>query len=46
MAQQSDQDGTQIGVEVRLEFVQVAPTVSGYPDVQALVASISFTFAV
>jgi len=46
MAEQSNQDGTQIGVEVRLEFLQVAPAVRGDPDVQALVASSSFPLAV
>ena len=46
MAQQSDQDGTQIGIEVRLELLQIAHAVGWYPNVQALVASISFTLAI
>ena len=46
MAEQSNQDGTQIGVEVGLELLEVAPAVGWDPDVQALVASSSFTLAV
>ena len=42
MAQQSDQDGPQIGIEVGLELLEVAPTVSRYPNVQAFVTSIPF----
>lgn len=46
MAQQPDQDCSQVAVEVRFQLVQVAPAVSRYPHVQALVASVAFTLAV